>query len=115
MENDCIFCKIIKKEIPASVVYEDDEILAFNDLNPQAPLHVLFVPKKHIGTVNELSEEDSGIIGKIFSKAKMLAKEENVDASGYRLVTNCNEDAGQEVFHMHVHLLGGRKFTWPPG
>ena len=115
MKENCIFCKIANKDIPASIVYEDEEMIAFADLDPQAPLHVLFIPKKHIATVNELNEENADIMGKIFSKAKDIAAKENIASDGYRLVVNCNKNAGQEVFHLHVHLLGGRKFSWPPG
>ncbi|MFH1836794.1 MAG: histidine triad nucleotide-binding protein [Candidatus Omnitrophota bacterium] len=115
MEESCIFCKIANKDVPAEIVYEDGDIIAFNDLNPQAPMHVLLIPKKHIRTVNELEEEDMGLIGKIVSKAKDLAGIERIDKDGYRLVINCNRGAGQEVFHLHVHLMGGRTFSWPPG
>ena len=110
-----LFSKIINKEIPADVVYEDNEIIAFNDINPQAPVHILIVPKKEIRTLNNLDENDQKIIGKIFLTVKKLAKEFNVDKTGYRTVFNCNEDGGQTVFHIHLHLLGGRKLDWPPG
>ena len=115
MSEDCIFCRIADKTIPSDIVYEDDEILAFKDVNPQSPLHLLFIPKKHISSVNEVSSEDAEVIGRIILKIRDMAKEAGVSESGYRIVMNCNEDAGQEVFHLHVHLLGGRKFTWPPG
>ena len=110
-----LFSKIINKEIPADVVYEDNEIIAFNDINPQAPVHILIVPKKEIRTLNNLDENDQKIIGKIFLTVKKLAKEFNIDKTGYRTVFNCNEDGGQTVFHIHLHLLGGRKLDWPPG
>ncbi len=112
---ETIFSKIIRKEIPAEIVYEDDEILAFKDIAPQAPIHVLIIPKKEIPTVNDITDEDAPLVGKLFLVAKKLAKELNIAENGYRLVFNCNKDAGQAVFHLHLHLLGGRKFTWPPG
>ncbi len=112
---DTIFGKIIRREIPAEIVYEDEEVLAFKDIAPQAPIHVLIIPKKEIPTANDIQEEDAPLIGKLFIVAKKLAKEFGVDESGYRLVINCNKDAGQAVYHLHLHLLGGRKFTWPPG
>lgn len=113
--NESIFTKIIKREIPAKIVFENDEIIAFNDVNPQAPIHILIVPKKQIPTLNDLNTEDAELMGKIILTAKMLAKEFNIDNKGYRLVINCNEWAGQTVFHIHCHLLGGRIFGWPPG
>ena len=106
--EDCIFCKIIKGEIPSNKVYEDDEIVAFNDINPMAPVHILVIPKKHIESANEIKEEDELLIGKIFTVIKKLAKENNLD-NGYRVVNNCGEDGGQAVKHLHFHLLGGRK------
>ena len=106
--EDCIFCKIIKGEIPSDKVYEDDEILAFKDINPIAPIHVLIIPKKHIDSINEINNEDELLIGKIFIVIKKLAKEFNLD-NGYRIVNNCGEDGGQAVKHLHFHLLGGRK------
>lgn len=106
--EDCIFCKIIKGEIPSNKVYEDDEILAFKDINPMAPVHILVIPKKHIESADEISEEDELLIGKIFTVIKRLAKENNLD-NGYRIVNNCGEDGGQAVKHLHFHLLGGRK------
>ena len=110
-----LFTKIINREIPADIVYEDNEIIVFNDINPQAPIHLLIVPKKEIRTLNDLDENDQVIIGKMFLTAKKLAKEFNVDKTGYRTVFNCNEDGGQTVFHIHLHLLGGRQLIWPPG
>jgi histidine triad (HIT) family protein len=115
MSDDCLFCKIAKGEIKSDVVYEDDEILAFKDINPKAPVHILFIPKKHIPTLNDVSEGDAGLLGKIVLKAREVAKEHGVADEGYRVILNCNRNAGQEVFHIHVHLLGGRVFTWPPG
>lgn len=113
--GDTIFGKIIRKEIPADIVYEDDEIIAFNDIAPQAPIHILIIPKKEIPTANDIQSEDAELIGKMFLVAKQIANEFKVANSGYRLVINCNKDAGQAVYHLHLHLLGGRKFAWPPG
>ena len=110
-----LFTKIINREIPADIVYENDDIIAFNDINPQAPVHVLIVPKKEIKTLNHLEVEDQEIIGKMFIAAKKLAKELNIDENGYRTVFNCNDHGGQTVFHIHLHLLGGRQLAWPPG
>ena len=115
MDGSCIFCSIRDKEIPAEIVYEDDEMLSFKDMKPQAPLHLLVIPKKHISSVNEVSGEDAAILGRIFLKIRDMAQDAAVSEGGYRIVVNCNRDAGQEVFHLHVHLLGGRRFTWPPG
>lgn len=110
-----IFDKIITKEIPADIVYEDNDILAFKDINPQAPIHILIIPKKKISTVNDIEMEDVELSGKLIYRAKQLAKEFNIDKQGYRLVFNCNKNGGQEVYHLHLHLLGGRKLNWPPG
>ena len=110
-----IFKKIIDKEIPAEIVFEDDEILAFKDITPQAPIHYLIIPKKEIATLNDINENDDRIIGKVIRIASELAKRENIDKDGYRLVMNCNENGGQTVFHIHCHLLGGRDMQWPPG
>jgi histidine triad (HIT) family protein len=112
---DCLFCKIIKGDIPASIIYQDDDVIAFSDINPQAPLHKLIVPRKHIATINDLSVQDHALLGKMTLAAKQLAKEFNIDQEGYRLVLNCNAGAGQTVFHIHMHLLGGRPLSWPPG
>ena len=113
--SDCLFCKIRDGEIQGDIVFENDEVLAFNDVNPQAPVHVLIIPKKHISTVNDMDAGDEVIMGKLFSVAKMIAAQQGVADDGYRLVVNCNEKAGQTVFHIHMHLLGGRNMTWPPG
>ena len=110
-----LFTKIINREIPSEIVYEDNEIIAFNDINPQAPIHVLIVPKKEIKTLNDLEIDDKEIIGKMFLTAKKLAVKLNIDKTGYRTVFNCNEHGGQTVFHIHLHLLGGRQLIWPPG
>ena len=107
--SDCIFCKIINKEIPSKIVYEDDDILAFEDINPLAKDHILLIPKKHIETAADLQEEDAAVIGKIFLTAKKIAEEKGMAEDGYRIVNNCKEYGGQEVFHIHFHLLGGEK------
>jgi histidine triad (HIT) family protein len=112
---DCLFCKIIARQIPGSIVYEDDRLIAFNDINPQAPTHVLIVPKRHIATLNDLQPGDDGIVGEMVRRAAAIAKERGLDAGGFRAVFNTNRDAGQTVFHIHLHLLGGRSMTWPPG
>ena len=112
---DCLFCKIINGDIPSSKVYEDDFVYAFNDISPTAPVHVLIVPKKHISTINDIEDNDSELIGKIFLAAKKIAKEKGLADDGYRIVTNCNKMAGQTVFHIHFHLIGGRELGWPAG
>ena len=112
--SDCIFCKIAEKEIPATIVYEDDKFIAFKDLDPQASVHILLIPKRHIESVNTLSPEDEDVVGHILGKAKIIAKEEGID-NGYRVVSNVGEDGQQSVKHLHFHLLGKRKMTWPPG
>ncbi len=113
--SDCIFCKIASGEIPANVVYQDDDVLAFRDLNPQAPTHILVIPRKHIATTNDLQPEDAELVGKLYLAAKQIAAEEGLAEKGYRTVMNCNREAGQTVFHIHLHLLGGRHMSWPPG
>ena len=112
---DCLFCKIINREIPASIVYEDERVLAFKDIDPQAPTHVLVVPKVHIATLNDLQPDDDAIVGEVVRRAAAIAKERGIDASGFRTVFNTNRDALQSVFHIHLHLIGGRGLTWPPG
>lgn len=114
-EKDCLFCKILAGDIPADVVYESETAIAFRDINPQAPTHVLIIPRKHIATINDLEEDDQAIVGSLYSAAKEIANQEGFADIGYRAVMNCNEAAGQTVFHIHLHLLGGRAFTWPPG
>lgn len=111
----CLFCRIIAGEIPASKVYEDDQLIAFNDINPQAPTHVLIVPKRHVATLNELAAEDDGLVGAMVRRAAALARANGIDGPGYRTVFNCNAQAGQTVFHIHLHVLGGRTMAWPPG
>ena len=112
---DCLFCKMVSGEITPDTVYEDDDILAFKDINPQAPLHVLIIPKAHIATVNDLSDANTATVGRLFLRAKQIAADNGLTEPGYRLVMNCNADAGQTVFHIHLHLLGGRPMIWPPG
>jgi histidine triad (HIT) family protein len=107
--EDCIFCKIIKKEIPSEIVYEDDEILAFKDIEPVAPVHILVIPKKHISSLVEISKEDEQLIGRIYSKINEIAKAQGILEKGFRVVVNCGEDGGQAVKHLHFHLLGGQK------
>ena len=113
--TDCLFCKIRDGDIPCDTVFENDDVFAFNDVSPQAPVHVLLIPKKHISTVNDLEDVDEAIMGKLFSAGKNIASQKGLSVDGYRLVVNCNEKAGQTVFHIHMHLLGGRNMTWPPG
>ena len=113
--DDCLFCKIATGDIPADIVYENDDVLAFRDINPQAPTHVLIIPRRHIATINDLEEGDAQIIGRLFLAAREIAAAEGFADAGYRVVMNCNAAAGQTVFHIHLHLLGGRDFTWPPG
>jgi histidine triad (HIT) family protein len=111
----CLFCRIIAGEIPSTRVYEDDQLIAFNDINPQAPMHVLLVPKQHIATLNELEGDHDAVVGSMIRRAAAIAKERGFAESGYRTVFNCNAAAGQAVFHIHLHVLGGRTMTWPPG
>jgi histidine triad (HIT) family protein len=112
---DCIFCKINAKEIPSDIVYEDDRLVAFRDINPQAPSHVLIIPRQHIATLNDLSADDSELISHMVLTATYLAQQLGLASDGYRLVWNCNRHGGQDVFHIHLHLLGGRTMHWPPG
>ena len=111
----CLFCKIVRREISATLVYEDDRIVAFNDINPQAPVHVLIIPKRHIDTLNALEASDEELVGAMARVAASIAQDRGIAESGYRTVVNTNSDAGQTVFHLHLHLLGGRSLTWPPG
>jgi histidine triad (HIT) family protein len=111
----CLFCKIVAGEIPATRVHEDDELLAFEDIKPEAPTHILVIPKRHVATLNDLQPTDDGLIGAMLRRAAAIAKERGISEAGYRTVFNCNGNAGQTVFHIHLHLLGGRRMTWPPG
>jgi len=112
---DCIFCRIARKEIPSTIVYEDEHAIAFEDVNPQAPVHVLVVPRKHIPTNLDLTEDDSNLVGHLFLVANKVAQQKGIAERGFRLLMNCNREAGQTVFHIHLHLLGGRVMGWPPG
>ena len=112
---DCLFCKIVSKQIDSNIIFEDDNIMAMHDINPQAPVHLLIIPKKHISTINEVQIEDTALVGQMVFVAKQLATELNIDTLGYRLVFNVNNLGGQEIYHIHLHLLGGRQMTWPPG
>lgn len=111
----CLFCDIIQGKIPATVVFEDEEMLAFRDISPQAPTHVLIIPKRHIATINDTDEQDAFLLGRLILRAKHIAKAQGLSETGYRLVYNINSGGGQEVYHIHLHLLGGRQMTWPPG
>jgi len=113
--SDCIFCKIANKEIPAEIIYEDEDLLAFKDINPVAPAHILLIPKKHVSTLFDLTDENAEIIGRIVLLSKKLAIELGLEEKGFRLVSNCKENGGQTVYHIHFHLLGGKAFAWPPG
>ncbi len=113
--NDCLFCKIIAGEIPSTKVYEDDEVLAFRDIEPQAPEHIIIIPKQHIASANELTTENSCVVGKIFTVAAQIAKDLGFAENGYLIVNNCGKDGGQTVGHIHFHLLAGRNLQWPPG
>lgn len=111
----CLFCKIAHGDIPAQIVYEDDEIMAFHDISPQAPTHLLIIPKEHIATINETDDKHELLLGKLIITAKKLAESQGLSEPGYRLVFNVNAHGGQAVYHIHLHLLGGRQLTWPPG
>lgn len=113
--SECLFCRMVKKEIPASVVYEDDHLLVVNDINPQAPLHVLVIPKRHIATLNDLTEQDDALVGEMSRRAAAIAKDKGYAERGFRTVFNTNKEAGQTVFHIHLHVLAGRGLSWPPG
>ena len=113
--SDCLFCKMVSGEIEPDVVYEYDEVMAFRDISPQAPTHVLVIPKQHIATLNDLDPDNAAVIGKMAFVATQLAKQEGFSEQGYRTVMNCNADGGQAVYHIHLHLLGGRLMGWPPG
>ncbi len=112
---DCAFCKIASGEIEATVVLQDGDVVAFRDLHPKAPTHVLVIPRRHVATVNDLESADAALVGKLFLAARMIARQEKIADTGYRLIVNCGAGAGQTVFHLHLHLLGGRILSWPPG
>jgi histidine triad (HIT) family protein len=112
--SDCLFCKIASGDIPATIVHQDDELVAFRDISPQAPVHILLIPRKHVASINEAADEDRALLGRMLLTARDLATKEGV-SDGYRLVNNCGASAGQSVFHIHLHLLGGRPMGWPPG
>jgi histidine triad (HIT) family protein len=111
----CLFCRIVAGEIPSKRVYEDEELFAFEDIKPEAPTHVLIIPKRHVATLNDMQPSDDAVLGAMVRRASLIAKERGLDAAGYRTVINTNGNAGQTVFHIHLHLLGGRRFGWPPG
>ena len=113
--TDCLFCRIINRNIPSKIVFEDDRIFAFEDINPQAPTHILIIPKQHFASLEEVPAESLELLGHILLQAREIARERGLQESGYRLVLNTGRDSGQEVFHIHFHLLGGRRMSWPPG
>ncbi|TAN50726.1 MAG: histidine triad nucleotide-binding protein [Methylococcaceae bacterium] len=113
--TDCLFCKMVARQIQPAVVYETEQVLAFRDIHPKAPTHVLVIPKKHLPTLNDLAAEDTALAGELLQAVKIVAEQEGLAQSGYRTVINCNGHAGQEVFHLHLHVLGGRTLKWPPG
>jgi histidine triad (HIT) family protein len=115
LDPNCIFCKIVTKKIPSKIVHEDELVVAFEDVNPQAPIHILIVPKKHIADIHSTDMSDRDLIGHLFFVAKTIASTKRLDTGGYRMVINNGRDAGQTVFHIHLHLLSGRRFAWPPG
>ncbi len=112
---ECLFCKIVSKKISAKVIYENENIMAFEDINPQAPVHVLVIPKKHISTALDIEDKDNELIGQLFQTAGKIAREKGIAERGFRLVVNTNHEAGQTVYHVHIHILGGRHMHWPPG
>jgi histidine triad (HIT) family protein len=113
--EDCLFCKILNGDIPADVIYESDTAIAFRDINPKAPTHAVIIPRRHISTINDIGEDDQEVVGSLYLAAKTIAAQEGFSDEGFRTVMNCNEAAGQTVFHIHLHLLGGRQLGWPPG
>ena len=113
--TDCLFCKMVSGEIKPDTVMETEDVLAFRDISPQAPTHILIIPKKHISTINDITDEDTEVMGKLYQVAKEIAAQEGLAEPGYRTVMNCNSDGGQAVYHIHLHLLGGRQLGWPPG
>jgi histidine triad (HIT) family protein len=112
---DCLFCKINEEKVPAHIIYQDELVIAFDDIRPQAPIHKIIIPRKHIPTLNDIVPEDKPLLGHMIQTAAALAKQYQIAETGYRIVNNCNAGAGQTVFHIHLHLLGGRPLTWPPG
>jgi len=114
-KNDCLFCKIIERKIPAKIIYENDKVLAFHDIGPQAPVHIVIIPKSHIERVYDLNRDNTNFWGEMVLAANQIASDLKIKEAGYRLVVNCNKNAGQAVFHLHLHLLGGRRMGWPPG
>jgi histidine triad (HIT) family protein len=115
VSSDCLFCKILAGDIPADIIFESDDAIAFRDINPQAPTHALIIPRKHVATINDLEEGDEALVANLFLAAKSIAAAEGIAEAGYRVAMNCNAAAGQTVFHLHLHLLGGRELAWPPG
>lgn len=115
MPSPCLFCRVIAGDAPANMLYEDDRLVVIQDVRPQAPLHVLVIPRRHIPTLNDLSPEDDGLVGEMFRRAAVVARERGTADAGYRTVFNCNRQAGQSVYHIHLHVLGGRPLGWPPG
>lgn len=115
MLTDCLFCKILEKKIPAKIIYEDEKTMAFEDIAPQAPVHIIIIPKEHISTLNDLQPCHNELIGHMTQVAKKIAQNRKIDEDGYRILMNCNAGAGQSVFHIHMHVLGGRRMNWPPG
>jgi len=115
MSGDCLFCKMVRGELKPDIVYEDEQVLAFRDINPQGPTHILVIPKEHIPTINDLEDRHAEVMGRLFLTAKKVAESEGIAESGYRTVINCNRHGGQEVYHIHLHIIGGRQMTWPPG
>ncbi len=113
--QDCLFCKISAGEIPADIIYESETTMAFRDISPRAPTHAVIIPRQHIATINDIETSDHNTIGSLFTAAREIARQEGLSDRGYRVVMNCNKDAGQTVFHLHLHLLGGRQLDWPPG
>ncbi|HBC58255.1 MAG TPA: histidine triad nucleotide-binding protein [Gammaproteobacteria bacterium] len=111
----CIFCKIVNGDLDAKIAYQDDKVIAFHDVNPQADIHILIIPRAHIATTNDIEPQNAELLGQMVLVAKQLAKEMGIADEGYRIVMNCNHNGGQSVYHIHLHLLGGRRFTWPPG
>ena len=113
--DDCLFCKILAGEIPADIIFESDDVIAFRDINPQAPTHALIIPRRHVATINDLEDGDETLLGNLFLAARKIAADEGIADAGYRVAMNCNAAAGQTIFHLHLHLLGGRQLGWPPG